>query len=182
MSLFTTHCIIPAFVFSQNREKQLKEVTDTREYEYDAFVCYSINDHEWVTSHLLRLESEFNHRLCFHNRDWMSGHGIVENIIKSIESSRKIVLIVSNAFTKSQWYLFELVLAQTRIFDEDQDNMILISIEELNPSGIPQRLRLQMERQTYIEWSWNNAVGQHLFWVQLSRSLSKPSPRFNIAT
>ena len=66
------------------------------------------------------------------------------------------------------------------MFDSDRDNMILILMEELDPSNVPPRLRIQMERQTYIEWPGDNEVGQHLFWAKLNQSLSRPVTRFTI--
>ena len=51
--------------------------------------------------------------------------------MESIEASRKSLLIVSNAFAASSWCQFELTMAQTRLFEEDRDSLILVLLEEI---------------------------------------------------
>ena len=111
---------------------------DHREYAYDAFVMYCHADSQWVIHQLrpqlenARSEEEgANLRLCIHHRDWLCGRGITDNIVESIEASRKSLLIVSNAFAASSWCQFELTMAQTRLFEEDRDNLILVLLEEI---------------------------------------------------
>ena len=113
-------------------------------------------------------------RLCIHQRDWMVGRDIADNIIESIQSSRKSLLIVSNAFASSQWCYFEMTMAQTKLFQSDMDNMIVVLMEEIAECNLNPRLRLQLERQTYIEWS-ESEIGQQLFWSRLKQALSKPA-------
>ena len=111
---------------------------------------------------LHHLENEENLRLCIHHRDWLAGRDITDNVLESIEASRKCLLIVSNAFILSQWCHFEMTMAQTRLFAEDRDNLVLVLIEEIDDDNMSPRLRLQMQRQTYIEWT-TNPIGQQLF-------------------
>ena len=162
-------------MFQMNRNKYL-EMIDQREYEYDAFVSYCATDYGWVSKNLPRLEEEYNLCLCFHDRDWLPGRDIVDNIVSSIENSRKTVLIVSNAFAISQWCHFELVMVQTRLLEMDRDNVVLVLLEEILDINMNPRLRLQMQRQTYVEWTDYSEAGQQLFWAKLSQALSKPSP------
>ena len=86
----------------QARSRQYQELVDQREYEYDAFVIYSQADSQWVIHHLRpHLEEpgtgEPKLRLCIHQRNWLGGRDITDNIVESIEASRKSLLIVSNA-------------------------------------------------------------------------------------
>ena len=106
---------------------------DHREYAYDAFVMYCHADSQWVHHHL-RPQLEDNRpklRLCIHQRDWLGGRDITDNIVESIEASRKSLLIVSNSFAAFSWCQFELTMAQTRLFEEDRDNLILVLLEEI---------------------------------------------------
>ena len=101
-------------------------------------MIYSHADSQWVI-HQLRPQLEeprtgeegSNLRLCIHHRDWMTGLYITDNIVESIEASRKSLLIVSNAFAASSWCQFELTMAQTRLFVEDRDYLILVLLEEI---------------------------------------------------
>ena len=117
----------------QAKNRKYIQLVDQRQYEYDAFVIYSHADSKWVI-HQLRPQLEDNRpklRLCIHLRDWLGGRDITDNIVESIEASRKSLLIVSNAFAASSWCQFELTMAQTRLFEEDRDNLILVLLEEI---------------------------------------------------
>ena len=125
------HSDLPKFLQAKSREYQ--QSLDKREYAYDAFVMYNQADSKWVI-HQLRPQLEENRpklRLCIHQRDWLGGLDITDNIVDSIEASRKSILIVSNAFAASSWCQFELTMAQTRLFEEDRDNLILVLLEEI---------------------------------------------------
>ena len=149
----------------QHQRQELQD--DRRQYAYDAFIGYSQQDSHWVATQLVpNLEQDGRMRLCIHYRDWLGGRDIIDNILESVESSRKTVLIVSNAFAMSQWCHFELTMAQSRIFQDGRDNLILVLLHNVADGLIAPRLRLQMERQTYFEWT-DNEVGQQFFWAKL---------------
>jgi len=114
-----------------------------------------------------------------HDRDWELGGFISDNIVISIEASRKSLLIVSNSFVTSNWCYFELMMAQiqTRQIREDRNNFIIVLLEDVDDRNISQSLRLQMSRQTYIQWT-NDGAGQKLFWARLTQALRRPSPSF----
>lgn len=61
-------------------------------FTYHAFISYSHSDADWVRDQLLPcLEKNKNpYRLCIHERDFMPGRWIIDNIIENIESSRKV--------------------------------------------------------------------------------------------
>ena len=159
----------------QSRKKADREIENNRVFKFDAFVCYNHNDSEWVINEMLpRLEGSENHlKLCLHKRDWLVGRDIVDNIVESMEDSRKTVMIVSNAFASSQWCHFELTMAQTRLFRDDTNSLMLVLLEDIDDVNMSPRLRLQMARQTYAEWT-DNPVGQQLFWAKLMQALTVP--------
>ena len=66
-------------------------------------------------------------------------------------------------------------MVQTQIFENDRDNLILVLLEEIDDCNLSPRLRLQMKRQTYIEWPADSETGQQLFWAKLGEALKKPS-------
>ena len=156
------------------KRREARESQDDTQYVYDAFVVYNGTDVSWVKDELLpAMEEDAEFTLCVHDRDWLLGRDIVENIVQSIESSRKTLLVVSNAFAISQWCQLELTLAQHRILEDDRNAMILVLLEPLKRENITPRLSLQMKRQTYINWT-EDPVGQALFWKKLRRALQKP--------
>ena len=156
------------------KRREAREVLDDTTYVYDAFVVYNGTDVGWVKDELLpAMEEEAEFTLCVHDRDWLLGRDIVENIVQSIESSRKTLLVVSNAFAISQWCQLELTLAQHRLLEDDRNAMILVLLEPLKRENITPRLMLQMKRQTYMAWT-EDPVGQKLFWKKVRRAIQKP--------
>lgn len=80
-------------------------------FTYHAFISYSHSDADWVRDQLLPcLEDNRNpYRLCIHERDFMPGRWIIDNIVENIESSRKVTLLsfvvkafVTDTVTKSK--------------------------------------------------------------------------------
>ena len=85
--------------------------------EFDAFVSYAHADFKWVCDELVpRLENrERPFRLCVHERDFLGGADVVENIIASIETSRRTLVVLSNAYIQSEWCRFEFKQAHFKV-------------------------------------------------------------------
>ncbi|XP_067896764.1 toll-like receptor 2 isoform X2 [Heterodontus francisci] len=142
---------------------------------YDAFVSYSEMDSEWVETFLIR-ELESTHpplTLCLHKRDFIPGKWIIDNIIESIEKSRKTLFVLSQNFVQSEWCKYELDYTHFRLFDENNDTAILVLLETIPKETIPQRfckLRKLMNTKTYLEWP-QDEVEQQIFWFNLKIAL-----------
>uniref|UniRef100_A0A8C3B7B0 TIR domain-containing protein n=1 Tax=Cairina moschata TaxID=8855 RepID=A0A8C3B7B0_CAIMO len=48
-----------------------------------------------------------NLKACYHERDFIPGKTIIENMVESIQGSQKIVLVLSPDFVQSRWCLLE---------------------------------------------------------------------------
>ncbi|XP_063885282.1 toll-like receptor 13 [Scylla paramamosain] len=148
---------------------------DADHYLYDIFVCYSQADRQWVFEHLVaRLEDGGRYRVCVHERDFTVGQEITENIINSIDRSRKVLVVLSPAFVDSSWCMFELQLASHKILDERRNKLILVLLEALSSHRQPKKLRFLLKSRTYLAWH-ADPEGQRLFWVRLQRAVTKPT-------
>ncbi|NXU61624.1 TLR22 protein, partial [Horornis vulcanius] len=142
---------------------------------YDAFVSYSENDSDWVENTMVReLEQACPpFRLCLHKRDFVPGKWIVDNIIDSIEKSRKTLFVLSEHFVQSEWCKYELDFSHFRLFDENNDAAILVLLEPIQSKAIPKRfckLRRIMNTKTYLEWPAGEEQ-QQMFWFNLKIAL-----------
>ncbi|NXU61625.1 TLR21 protein, partial [Horornis vulcanius] len=142
---------------------------------YDAFVSYSENDSDWVENTMVReLEQACPpFRLCLHKRDFVPGKWIVDNIIDSIEKSRKTLFVLSEHFVQSEWCKYELDFSHFRLFDENNDAAILVLLEPIQSKAIPKRfckLRRIMNTKTYLEWPAGEEQ-QQVFWENLKGAL-----------
>ncbi|XP_074847996.1 toll-like receptor 2 type-2 [Carettochelys insculpta] len=155
--------------------KRKPKKSHNQDFSYDAFVSYSERDTEWVEN-LLVQELEYSappFKLCLHKRDFLPGKWIIDNIIDSIEKSRKTLFVLSEHFVQSEWCKYELDFSHFRLFDENNDAAVLILLEPIKEQTIPKRfckLRKIMNTKTYLEWPLDENQ-QQIFWNSLKAAL-----------
>lgn len=146
--------------------------------EYDAFVSYSEMDSGWVDAHLIpELEqSEPPLRLCLHKRDFIPGGWILDNIMDAIEKSHRTLFVLSQNFVRSEWCQYELNYTHFRLFDQNDDTVVLILLEPIDKDTIPKKfckLRRVMNSRTYLEWpDDDNQIPR--FWQSLRTAIVRP--------
>ncbi|XP_032831665.2 toll-like receptor 2 isoform X2 [Petromyzon marinus] len=142
-----------------------------RDYRFHAFISYSHEDAAWVRENLMpQLESARPPlRVCVHERDFTPGMWIIDNIIDSIELSRKVIFVLSSAFVDSEWCNYELYFAHQRPAHDAMEDLVLLLKEPIRPESLPSRfckLRKLLSKKTYLEWP-AEATKQSFFWAQL---------------
>uniref|UniRef100_A0A1B6HXK5 TIR domain-containing protein n=1 Tax=Homalodisca liturata TaxID=320908 RepID=A0A1B6HXK5_9HEMI len=168
--------------FSLKKARLLRKEGDplTRpDIHYDVFVSYSDVDRSWILDQLIpNIEGDSDISLCFHERDFKVGLGILENIIECMDRSRALLLIVSSAFVRSKWCQFEMHLAQYRLIETLRDQLVLVLLEDIPRKSRPQTLHHLMMTKTYLIWPRhpNKEEATELFWKRLKRALR---PNYN---
>ncbi|XP_063778606.1 toll-like receptor 6 [Pseudophryne corroboree] len=147
---------------------------------FHAFISYSQEDCDWVKNDLIpNLEKgDSSLRICHHERNFIPGKSIVENIIYCIESSFKSIFVLSPNFIQSEWCHYELYFAQHSLFGKHSDNLILILLDPIPQYLIPnkyRKLKAIMKRRTYMEWP--KEKGKHfMFWANLREIINIDIP------
>ena len=138
---------------------------------YDAFVSFSHEDEDFVLNDLIRKleeESQKPFKLCLHTRDWSPGEWIEEQIYKSIEQSRRTIIVLSKNFIASRWGLIEFRMAHRKALATKGPFLIIIlyniNVEEL-ANDIDPDLQIYLNSNTYIKWN------EVFFWTKLKKSL-----------
>ncbi|XP_033764131.1 toll-like receptor 2 type-2 [Pecten maximus] len=127
---------------------------DGDEFVYDAFVAYHIDNRLWVINHLLPfLEKQRKLRLCLHERDFLPGNFIADNIVDNINASRKVILVFSQDFARSEWCQFEAMTAYQRILTQGTSSVVIIMLEDISHRPVNDTIRNLLDAVTYIEWS-----------------------------
>ena len=153
------------------------------EYAYDAFVSFHSDDQDWVWNELhenlgktddnVETDDQPRFRLCIHERDFVPGELIEENILKSIESSRKTIVVLSRNFMKSAWCEFELQIARKECIERGRDLIIAVMLEPLAADiKISRSVERLIRKNTYIEWPADQS-GRINVWNRMKSVLTK---------
>jgi len=144
-------------------------------YEYDAFVVYSSEDSQWVHNELVsHLENDNDQflRLCDHERDFLLGEIIFDNISSKMEKSRKVILVISRNFIGSRWCKFETDYARHLSVEKDRNLIVPVMLEDVGMEDMSEfdSLRWIVCNLTYIEWpQWE--PDREEFWQRLRASV-----------
>ncbi|XP_012499930.1 PREDICTED: toll-like receptor 6 [Propithecus coquereli] len=140
-----------------------------RTLQFHAFISYSEHDSAWVKNELVPCLEKEDIRICLHERNFVAGKSIVENIINCIEKSYKSIFVLSPHFVQSEWCHYELYFAHHNLFREGSDNLILILLEPIPQNIIPSKyhkLKALMTQRTYLEWPKEKSK-HGLFWANI---------------
>ncbi|XP_035684181.1 myeloid differentiation primary response protein MyD88-like [Branchiostoma floridae] len=140
--------------------------------KYHVFFCYSSADAPWVEHMVQKLESdEYGFKCCIHERDFIPGDYIINNIARSIQESQKTVFVLSRDFVNSKWCEFERQLVMSANLREENRKVIPVMLQKCDM--LPDFLR----HMTYLEeWTphfFNRFIGA-LKGIQLNEPDSKP--------
>ena len=157
-------------IIASRRLLRLQEETrDTTAYDYDAFVSFNVDDIKWVKYNLIvELEQKRGLKLCIHHRDFRPGLPIEDNIVDAIERSRKVILMLSSNFVKSNWCHFEVQMARNKLIEKGYDIIVPVILEGFDLNLTSRTLRNVLDKNTYLTWDGNDIEAQDHFWWQLS--------------
>ncbi|NWH89684.1 TLR5 protein, partial [Aegithalos caudatus] len=158
-----TRCRGICFVWYKTVTKRLIDnqprVADKSEYKYDAYLCYSKNDFEWVQNSLLKhLDSQYFDKnrftLCFEDRDFLPGEEHINNIRDAIWNSRKTICVVTRQFLKDGWCVEAFNFAQSRYFSDLKDVLIMVVVGSLSQYQLKKHkpIRNFLQRSQYLRW------------------------------
>ncbi|XP_052089707.1 toll-like receptor 3 [Mytilus californianus] len=158
---------------SYNKRRGYLSFDNDDDFEYNAFVVYCEADRDWVhTKFVQRVEKEEGLKLCIHHRDFEIGQPIIDNIDKFVEKSRKVVVIMSNDFAKSEWCQWEVDLVQEKRRRLGRDVFLLVMLKNIDSKHMTSHLQALLASGNHIKYS--SGVGEDLFWRAVVEGLKKP--------
>jgi toll-like receptor 13 len=151
----------------------------TNNFRYDVFVSYAAQDLHWVRQHLMpELEGRLGLRLCIHERDFILGNNIVDNIAHCVNRRKKIIMVFSNHFKRSQWCQFELNYCLRHVMEYD-DALIVLCVDDVTSREMTTAMMAVLKVTTYIQWAeFRDAV--RAFWGRVQIALGEILDREHI--
>ena len=157
--------------YKMHRQYLERHILDPK-YRFDAFVSCERTDAIWVKRNFLpKLENEQTGlKFCVAQRDFLVGVTIIDNIVRSINQSRKVVNIISQKFLKSGWCQEELLIGHQEPLSRGKNILICIFMPDIIQKQLSDRLRFILNHVTCIKWPRDPAA-QQVFWIMLQRAL-----------
>ncbi|XP_050411167.1 toll-like receptor 13 [Patella vulgata] len=153
------------------RPKQLLDIAE-KHFAHDVFVAYCVEDGDWVLHDLLPIVEEGeNIKLCIHERDFLGGQLIIDNIVQHMENSRKVLVVLSNDFARSKWCQFEMSLAQKLVIDRSIESIVVVLLEDIEAVNMSKSLNALLKTTTYIKWQDNE--NKEIVWQMVKTSLKR---------
>ncbi|KAL2768996.1 toll-like receptor 8 isoform 2 precursor, partial [Daubentonia madagascariensis] len=152
---------------------------------YDAYISYDTKDAsvtDWVINELryhLEESKEKNVLLCLEERDWDPGLAIIDNLMQSINQSKKTIFVLTKKYAKSWNFKTAFYLALQRLMDENMDVIVFILLEPVLQHSQYLRLRQRICKSSILQWP-DNPKAEGLFWQSLKNVvLTENDSRYN---
>ena len=122
----------------------IKPVTLPIDKEYHIFISYkSVSPDRETALKIDKLLADDGYRCCLHERDFLPGDAIVNNITKNIERSVKVVFLLSENSASSEWCQFEFSVTETHHIQNKGYIPIILKLDDCDVPDI-------MRKYTYL--------------------------------
>ena len=144
-----------------------------RVYKYDAFISYAGDDLLFVKNELIvELEDKFAYSLCIHQRDFVPGHYVAENILHAIKDSKTTIAVLSNNFLDSRWCIYEFNMARMESIYSRHGHKVVLCIKygDIDMGRVSREMLDCLESQTFLEYP-EDETQKAYFWEMLNKTL-----------
>ncbi|XP_052793761.1 toll-like receptor 4 [Mya arenaria] len=152
--------------------RRLEDETLIENYKYDAFISYADENIRFVRDRIIPELERRGLSLCIHQRDFLAGNDVTDNIINAIQCSKKTITILSNGFLRSKWCMYEFNMArmETIYTREGRGCLVVAMLEKIPVDRMTAEMLQWIKENSYIEFT-KDEDGEALFWENLTDSI-----------
>ncbi|VDH99515.1 toll-like receptor 2 [Mytilus galloprovincialis] len=154
----------------------------SEEFIHDAFISYSHKDISWVKTLYDNLQSK-GFSLCLYHKDFKVGKPIADCIVEAINSSRKIVFVITEDFLQSSWGTYEIEMTRMHAFREGRESMVVVILkDDIEKDKLPKALKEIWYKVVCIVWPSDPDApynSEEIFYEKLCIALSDSRIRMN---
>lgn len=120
---------------------------------YDAYISYSRHDEQFVFKEIVsKLERPpYRYKLCVHFREFPVLQTIGETIYRSIEASRRTIVVLSDNLLNTEWRNSEFQIAHQNALKNNAQNLIIIQKDYLDKRLYGPGLKLCLNSKVYLK-------------------------------
>ena len=101
----------------------------------------------------------FRFKCLIHTRDWSVGEMIPDQILHSVESSRRTIIVLSPAYIDSMWTKLEFRAAHKQALQDRTRRLVLVTLGSLPAlASLDEDLQNYIRTNTYLDsrdpWFW----------------------------
>ncbi|KAL4240824.1 Toll-like receptor 7 [Mactra antiquata] len=141
-----------------------------RQYTYDVFVSYANEDGNFIRNKIYPWLQQKELRVCLHEKNFIPGKNIADNILDAISNSQITLAILSNDYLSSTWCTYEFNMARMEsIYDRDGSTCLsVVLLEDVQTSKMTNEMLHWLRRNTYLEYT-TDEQGERCFWEHMEQ-------------
>ncbi|BFZ09771.1 hypothetical protein BsWGS_12810 [Bradybaena similaris] len=151
--------------------KSHENKNDVEEFEYDVFVSYAHEDHEFVEKTLYDELRKRGFKVLIHGLHFTAGEFITSNIVRAVQTSRRTLVVLTQSLVDSYWSGYEIQMANME--QSYTGRSVLLFLLMGNTPRLPNDIRSHIARNTYIDFPNSQCSEREndLFWSKLASDL-----------
>ena len=138
--------------------------------EYDVFIAFANTDEDLGMS-ILEILEEKGCKVCYHERDFIPGMSITENIVRAVKKSKRTLCLVTENFIQSGCCTEEFRQSHNKDIRLKKRRLVVLLVDPsvIEMDEISMELRDYLSRYTYIKYQSESWMDRLMYDMPINR-------------
>ena len=166
------------YFYYMTKARYLHHITEfdgaaRKEYHYDIFISYATDNYHFVTGEMYSTLEDAGLSMCLHQKDFLPGNDIADNIVTAVRNSKLTLLVLSPAFLESKWCIYEFNMARMEsIYSRGGENTVFVVLfENIDITLVSQEMRDYLDSESYLAYP-REEEDRPYFWQMLIQAIT----------